>query len=122
MHSYASKCVKFTLNTQLNAQLFNINHPAAAPPEPGVCDCWGDPHVTTFDQVVTHFQGQCEHILARDNCENGVPVDPPTVEISYEGWKKDYEGTADVSWIKQITVKHSGRVSRSSSSPLTLYQ
>jgi len=56
------------------------------------CFCEGDPHCTSFDNKLNHYQGKCIYTFLRDQCKEGLPDGTPTfqVNIDLKRWKTSY--------------------------------
>ena len=78
----------------------------------GSCNCWGDPHCTTFDKSVIHFMGDCTYTMSRDGCENGLPVEDATFELQQTLWHRPGHRNKRVTHVKEVIFKYKGMVSR----------
>ncbi|KAI8514606.1 hypothetical protein Bbelb_071970 [Branchiostoma belcheri] len=69
----------------------------SCPGDKATCIAWGDPHYTTFDGEVHHYQGLCKYTLAKD-CGNGGDFD---IEVQQVRWKN---GFPIVSTVNEVYV------------------
>nr|XP_055042506.1 alpha-tectorin-like [Misgurnus anguillicaudatus] len=60
------------------------------------CNIYGDPHYTTFDNQIFHFQGTCTHVLS-EACKNGL------LYYRIEGKNEHHSGT-HVSWTRVVRL------------------
>ncbi|KAL5010668.1 hypothetical protein ScPMuIL_012973, partial [Solemya velum] len=65
-----------------------------------ICQCRGDPHCTSFDKKRFHYQGTCEYLMARDNCDGSGNTN---FEIYADFWTRD-RPNSKVSWVKSVTT------------------
>ncbi|CAD5119519.1 DgyrCDS8121 [Dimorphilus gyrociliatus] len=72
--------------------------------EIGKCTCFGDPHCVSFDKKWNHFQGDCQYVLARDGCENGLPKQAAEFQVIQQNWRGAAETIGRVSWTKEVYV------------------
>ena len=75
------------------------------------CDCWGDPHCTTFDRSVLHFMGDCTYVMSRDGCKDGLPVEKPTFELQQTLWHLPGWHNKRVTFVKELKFIFKGIVS-----------
>lgn len=73
------------------------------PDEYSECMCRGDPHCTTLDGKLFHYQGQCEYVMAQDDCTNGISGTPSFIVLG-KFWDRN-RGITRVSWVEYVTVK-----------------
>ncbi|XP_033732371.1 uncharacterized protein LOC117321874 [Pecten maximus] len=66
----------------------------------GICACFGDPHCTSFDGKVLHFQGDCQYTMATDGCDGK----PPTFEVRSKHWNQNIPGLKGATWIEEIEL------------------
>ncbi|KPP67350.1 zonadhesin-like [Scleropages formosus] len=69
----------------------------------GICSVSGDPHYTTFDKKVHHFQGSCSYTLTQPcNITSGLPYFSIYTQNEHRGSSKH------VSYVRAVTVKVHG--------------
>ncbi|CAH1775918.1 unnamed protein product [Owenia fusiformis] len=75
--------------------------------EIGICSCFGDPHCSSYDGYMLHFQGVCSYVMSRDNCSHGQIVGEPNFEVIITN-----VGEPDVlhgSWVRALQVNVFGK-------------
>ncbi|XP_059335475.1 IgGFc-binding protein-like [Ammospiza nelsoni] len=66
----------------------------------GICQVMGDPHYTTFDRLVHHFQGKYTYILAQT-----TPDLPDTLtQFSIEGMNYPLLGSRHITYLKEMLI------------------
>ncbi|XP_063023602.1 IgGFc-binding protein-like [Melospiza melodia melodia] len=66
----------------------------------GICQVMGDPHYTTFDRLVHHFQGKYTYILAQT-----TPDLPDTLtQFSIEGMNYPLRGSRHITYLKEMLI------------------
>ena len=65
------------------------------------CSFRGDPHGITFAGTKLNVQGDCEYVLARDKCQNGLPRDKARFIVTAT-FATNAAGTR--SWVTSVTL------------------
>ncbi|KAL5009693.1 hypothetical protein ScPMuIL_011998 [Solemya velum] len=71
------------------------------PDEYSVCQCKGDPHCNSFDGTRFHYQGTCEYLLARDDCDGSGDWN---FQIYADFWTRNRVDSR-VSWVKSVKTR-----------------